>query len=211
VLVYCGLVEECLQIVDSVQLKGVQVLTEEGPQDDAAFFEERKTRFKISFEQEPAYQQVQTFDNSGFAMFKGRTWRYFMPKLYCVIGRSPLNYKASAKKIEKVKVVWHVDIDLATFANQKKVSRQHALVAFNFHRQHFEIKCLSRKYPVMVNRQTLAFGEEPRPLKSGDIVAVAQESFFFMLPPGQPPITDQQIDQPEEAIVEQEASANKEE
>ena len=42
----------------------------------------------------------------------------------------------------------------------------------------------------MVTRQTLAFGEEPRPLKSGDIVAVAQESFFFMLPPGQPPRTD---------------------
>jgi hypothetical protein len=50
-------------------------------------------------------------------MFKGKNWRYFMQKLYCVVGRSPINYK---KKNLDVKVVWHVDVDLG---HLRKVSR----------------------------------------------------------------------------------------
>jgi hypothetical protein len=78
-------------------------------------------------------------------MFKGNNWRYFMQKLYCIIGRSPINYK---KKNLDLKVVWHVDVDLG---HLRKVSRQHALIAFNFEKECFELKCLSKKYPVYVN------------------------------------------------------------
>jgi hypothetical protein len=102
-----------------------------------------------------------------------------MPKLYCIIGRLPVNYKKKGKQLG-VKVVWHVDVD---FGHLRKVSRQHALIIYNFEKQAFEIKCLSRKYPVMVNRQPLNFGDEPLELKSGSIVAISGESFFFMLPP----------------------------
>ena len=65
----------------------------------------------------------------------------------------------------------------------RKVSRQHALVIFNFEKEYFEIKCLSRKYPIQVNREPLMFGDEPRALTSGSIVGISSESFFFMLPP----------------------------
>jgi hypothetical protein len=91
-------------------------------------------------------------------MFKGRQWRYFMPKLYCIVGRSPVNYKKKGKQLG-VKVVWHVDVDLG---HLRKVSRQHALVIFNFERECFEIKCLSRKYPVLLNREAINFGDEPK-------------------------------------------------
>lgn len=62
-------------------------------------------------------------------MFKGKNWRYFMQKLYCIIGRSPINYK---KKNIDLKVVWHVDVDLG---HLRKVSRQHALIVFNFEKE----------------------------------------------------------------------------
>lgn len=102
-----------------------------------------------------------------------------MPKLYCIIGRSPVNYKKKGKQLG-IKVIWHVDVDLG---HLRKVSRQHALIIFNFEAECFEIKCLSRKYPVYVNREALAFGDLPKPLSSGAIIAISSESFFFMMPP----------------------------
>jgi hypothetical protein len=125
---------------------------------------------------QPAAQQVTEFDNSGFALLKGRTWRYFMPKLYCILGRAPSNYKTA----RKMKVVWHCDVDLG---HMRRVSRQHALIVYNFEKERFEVKCLSRKYGIRVNREEIRFEQGARGLKSGDIVQVAGESFFFMLPP----------------------------
>ena len=151
---------------------------------DYDYFNQRKLDFIIEFRKEPPKTVIQSFDNSGFAMFKGRNWRFFMQKLYCIIGRSPVNYKKKGKQLG-MKVVWHVDVDLG---HLRKVSRQHALIIFNFEGQYFEIKCLSRKYPVYVNRQPLLFSDGPRPIQSGSIIAISSESFYFLLPPqqGQP-------------------------
>lgn len=84
---------------------------------ERAYIEERVKNFAITFRKEPSKIATQSFDNSGFALFKGRNWRYFMQKLYCVIGRSPA---LSSKKKTGVKVVWHVDVDLGHIS---KVSR----------------------------------------------------------------------------------------
>jgi hypothetical protein len=110
-------------------------------------------------------------------MFKGNNWRYFMQKLYCIIGRSPINYK---KKNLDLKVVWHVDVDLG---HLRKVSRQHALIAFNFDKECFELKCLSKKYPVYVNGDAYYLKDQAVPLTSRSIVSISTESFFFLLPP----------------------------
>ena len=64
---------------------------------DLEYFSKRKTDFLIEFKKEPPKTLTQSFDNSGFAMFKGRNWRFFMQKLYCIIGRSPVNYKKKGK------------------------------------------------------------------------------------------------------------------
>ena len=61
------------------------------------YVESRREDFKITFRKEPSKIAAQTFDNSGFALFKGRNWRYFMQKLYCVIGRSPANFLSKKK------------------------------------------------------------------------------------------------------------------
>ena len=112
-------------------------------------------------------------------MFKGRNWRFFMQKLYCIIGRSPLNYKKKSNK-NALKVVWQVDVDLGHI---RKVSRQHALIIYNFEKEYFEIKCLSRKYPLYVNRKALTLHEDPIPLLSGSVVTISSENFFFLMPP----------------------------
>ena len=65
--------------------------------DEFDYFMKRKDDFVIEFKKEPPKTLTHSFDNSGFAMFKGRNWRFFMQKLYCIIGRSPVNYKKKGK------------------------------------------------------------------------------------------------------------------
>ena len=48
--------------------------------------------------------------------------------------------------------MWHVDIDLGHI---KKVSRQHALIIYNFEDEFWEIKCLSNKYPLYINKKKI--------------------------------------------------------
>ena len=84
-----------------------------------------------------------------------------------------------------------MDVDLG---HLKKVSRQHALIVFNFEKEYFEIKCLSKKYPVTVDKTQLSFSDPAFPLKSGQIIGISSESFFFLLPPTstEVPKTDQE-------------------
>ena len=77
-------------------------------------------------------------------------------------------------------MIFHLDGDLG---HLRKVSRQHVLIIFNFEAECFEIKCLSRKFPLYVNREALGFGDLPKSLLSGAIIATSSESFFFMMPP----------------------------
>ena len=168
-MIYAGLIDYHVRVLppqqgqkDCTQIKGYKWVFEspnephEGDEhhpksfdfNDAEFFDKRKANFVIEFKKEPPKTLTQSFDNSGFAMFKGRNWRFFMQKLYCIIGRSPVNYKKKGKQLG-MKVVWHVDVDLG---HLRKVSRQHALIIYNFEEETFEVKCLSRKYPVYVNR-----------------------------------------------------------
>eukprot|EP00347_Sterkiella_histriomuscorum_P006936 403350869 len=149
-------------------------LIETAKLDELKFLEQRRQNFIIEFKKEPPKSSTQCFENSGFAMFKGKQWRYFMQKLYCIIGRSPINYK---KKNIDLKVVWHVDVDLG---HLRKVSRQHALIIYNSEKEHFEIKCLSKKYPVYVNGEAYYFKDEPQPLHSRSIELPSWQVKFLL-------------------------------
>ena len=188
-LLYLGILDNTIQQTNDSQIKGLKCNFQ--PSDlysdhskvwdtvkEREYLRQRRADYIIDFKKEPSKINTQSFDNSGFAMFKGRNWRFFMQKLYCVVGRSPANYKQKATE-QKIKVVWHVDVDLGHI---RKVSRQHALIIFNFEKWCFEIKCLSRKYPVYVNRIPLMFEEDPLPIYSGTLIVISSESFFFMLP-----------------------------
>ena len=50
----------------------------------------------------------------------------------------------------------------------------------------FEIKCLSKKYPLHVNGVAYFLKDEAVSLSSRSIISISSESFFFLLPPAAP-------------------------
>lgn len=69
-----------------------------------------------------------------------------------------------------------VDVD---FLTQRKISRQHAVVLYNFTEQQFEIKCLSRKYPILVNKVTYTYSDRPARLHNKTQICIGSECFYF--------------------------------
>jgi len=69
---------------------------------------------------------------AGFALLKGKDWKYLMRKLFIIIGRGP-NPTIEAESIHSSILIdslkWYIDID---FSSTKHVSPQHALIAYNF-------------------------------------------------------------------------------
>jgi hypothetical protein len=53
---------------------------------------------------------------------------------------------------------------------------------YNFEKEIFEIKNLSKKYPLYVNGDPLYQKDHPLPLGSKDVVSVGGETFVFLLP-----------------------------
>ena len=146
-------------------------------------------------------------EDCGFALLKGNNWNYYMKKLNCIIGRAPPNIIGNSSKflnqflsidllgINTFSVVdanssndqngnktgysnWYVDIDLG---QNKKISKQHALIIYNFQTCSFEIKNLSKKCPIKVNGELLKYNEEI-PLSSKSVIHIGNHEFYFMLP-----------------------------
>lgn len=116
------------------------------------------------------------FKESGYAMLKGSNWTYYMKDLCCIIGRAP---EISELKLENTpELTWEVDISLG---KHKHVSKQHALIAYNFDDSCFEVKNLSKKYKLQLNGEEIKPGEE-MPLSSKSIITIGNQEFTFFLP-----------------------------
>ena len=99
----------------------------------------------------------------GFAILRGNNWSYCIKKLYCILGRAPIKYGVAITTLNKINkyknnnstltlpsenlgnTTWHVDLDLG---QNKKISKQHALISYNFQTCSFEIVNLSKKHPI---------------------------------------------------------------
>lgn len=132
-------------------------------------------------------------DEIGFALLKGTNWCYYIKKLYCIIGRAPIKYgvplnslssnKNSNNKVAPPtenlgKTTWHIDVDLG---QNRKISKQHALVAYNFQTCSWEIQNLSKKYTLKVNGEDIKYGED-MPLTSKTLINIGNQEFYFLLP-----------------------------
>lgn len=95
----------------------------------------------------------------------------FLKKTYAIIGRKSENPNLGYE--------WDVDLNLR---GNEKVSKQHALIAFNFKKGIFEISCLSKKNGVFVNRKNLKIDDEPCPLYDESMIKIGGEVFHFLLP-----------------------------
>ena len=72
-------------------------------------------------------------------------------------------------------------MDLEIGSN-KKISRQHAAILYNFEQERFEIKCLSKKYFIKVNGRILTHRSIPAHLYNKSLITVGSENFLFFLP-----------------------------
>lgn len=71
-----------------------------------------------------------------------------------------------------------MDIDLG---QSRKISKQHALIIYNFQTCTFEIKNLSKKLPIKVNGEVLGYNEELT-LSNKSFIIIGNVEFWFMLP-----------------------------
>ena len=135
---------------------------------------------KISLEENLSKISLEKFNNDnndvGFALLKGNNWVYYIKKLHCIIGRSPMKFKRASNPIH---TKWAVDLDLGPKA--KKVSKQHALIAYNFLINSFEIKNISKKFNIKVNGEIMNYNEEMI-LTNKSVIYIGNEDFYFLLP-----------------------------
>jgi hypothetical protein len=119
-------------------------------------------------------------EEMGFALLRGNNWLYYMKKLYCIIGRSPIKHGVSLGNTNNTlgNTTWLVDVDLG---QSRKISKQHALIAYNFNSCSFEIKNLSKKISIKVNGEFLSYNEEML-LSSKTSIVIGNQEFYFLLP-----------------------------
>ena len=123
----------------------------------------------------------------GFAMLKAKDWKYLLRRTVCIIGRAPTpQVIAQSKQSIHFYLIsylegetWYVDLNLFP---TKKISRQHALIAYNFEKLQFEIRNLSKKYRLYVNEIVLTYNDAPHPLNSRDIIHIGKHTLSFLLP-----------------------------
>ena len=96
-----------------------------------------------------------------------------MKKFTCILGRAPKSDESSKK------FTWEIDVDLG---ENKKISRQHAIILFNFQTQNFEIKCISKRGYVKVNSNVCYSYDNPIVLKNRAYITIGPENFYFLLP-----------------------------
>ncbi|KAL4436215.1 hypothetical protein ABPG74_018199 [Tetrahymena malaccensis] len=138
---------------------------------------------------------ISYFPKVAFALLKGRTWQFYIQKLQIIIGRSLIN-------LPQKKMNWHIDLEVGA---SKKVSRQHAVILYNFEQKRFEIKCLSKKFHIKVDNNLYSIKDDPVPLKNKSLITVGNEHFYFFLPKN---LTDE-IQKKHEKILPDEMNAER--
>lgn len=155
---------------------------------DNQYITEVNDAAKIDLSQSDFYKyqvDIESFnkekEEEGFALLKGANWIYYIKKLYCIIGRSPLKNFLTQPQGQQTSMVsnttWEIDVDLG---QNKKISKQHALIAYNFHTGSFEIKNLSKKFSIKVNGEFLKYNEEMI-LTSKSVIHISNQEFYFLL------------------------------
>ena len=135
---------------------------------------EKESNIKILKNNYIALDELKKGDE-GFAMLRCANWGYYIKKLYCIIGYKPVKYDNISNKCY---TTWEVDVDLGHIKN---VSKQHALIVYNFQIKSFEIKNLSKKFSIRVNGVQMNYNEV-MPLSHKSVINIGNQEFFFLLP-----------------------------
>lgn len=104
----------------------------------------------------------------GFGRLKSERNCFVITKNVSVLGSKASNNKSSIK------------VDFVIPNN--KISKQHAIIIWNFILKCFEIKCLSSSNSILVNGELISRLDPPKPLKDLSVIIIADEKFLFQLP-----------------------------
>ncbi len=113
---------------------------------------------------------IERFEKVGFAALKNKNVSYVIEKPVIIIGCN--------KRSKQADFEWTVDLDLFP---DPYVSKQHALLTFNFQTEKFEIKCLSSTNPIKVKDKLLYEKDEPRVLDENCFIRIGKQTLWFTI------------------------------
>lgn len=116
------------------------------------------------------HAQVDRFERIGFAVLKNKSISYVITKPITIIGCS--------KKTKEGDFVWQLDLDLYP---DPYVSRQHAVLTFNFQTEKFELRCLSKTNPIRVKDKLLTDKDEPFILDENCFIRIGKQMLWFSI------------------------------
>lgn len=93
-------------------------------------------------------------------------------------GRGAVNYLVRKQSV----VIGRLEavVDCCIKSETRSVSRRHARLFWNPHREEWVIECISEKSCVVVNGIPLVLGSAPIPVKSRDLIELGDVAFFFL-------------------------------
>lgn len=121
-----------------------------------------------AFQEHP---KIPRFDKIGFCALKNKNFSHIVTKPVVIIG-------ASKKARGEEHFSWILDIDLFP---DPFVSKQHAVLMFNFQSEKWEIRCLSSTNPIKVKDRILTERDEPRSLEENCFIRIGKQTIWFSL------------------------------
>ena len=82
------------------------------------------------------------------------------------------------KKIKQGDFEWPLDLDLYP---DPYVSRQHAIITFNFQIEKFEIRCLSKTNPIRVKDRLVSDKDDPALLEENCFIRIGKQMLWFSI------------------------------
>ena len=126
--------------------------------------------FQTSAECFKEHVQADVFEKTGFAVLKNKSVIYYIRKPVVVIG--------CCKKIKQGDFEWPLDLDLYP---DPYVSRQHAIITFNFQIEKFEIRCLSKTNPIRVKDRLVSDKDDPALLEENCFIRIGKQMLWFSI------------------------------
>lgn len=118
------------------------------------------------------FTEAEPFDKLGFAALKNKNVNFIIDQPIVIIG--------SSKSLDKTKSEYSWEVDLDLFPDPY-VSKQHALIAFNFQTEKFEIRCLSSTNPIKVKDKILSSKDDPRPMDENCFIRIGKQTLWFTI------------------------------
>lgn len=119
----------------------------------------------------PVPVHMSYFPELSYAVLRSSTWQKNITSTVFFIGRNQKRTNISDKNKS-----YKVDLELP----YRSVSRQHAVIAYNFEMQRWQLRCLSKKNLIKVDGQRFAYGDKNVWLRNKSEIQIGPEKMVFL-------------------------------